>query len=95
MDLGRVLWLCDGLERKFFGCWGGWLPRIVNTRQRRLSHYLPHHSQIAALTCYSVVTPSVTMVSAMSSGRTYADSYLKQNIVVLSAAIPLLRGIGL
>ena len=95
MDLGRVLWLRDGLERRFFRCWGGWLRRIVNTRQRRLSHYLPHRSRIMALKYHSVSTPSVTIVSAMSSGTTDADPYFEQIVVVLSATILLFRGIGL
>ena len=66
VDLGRILWLHDGLERKFFGCWGGWLPRVVNTRKRRLSHYLPHHNQIMAPVYHSVAAPSVTIITAMS-----------------------------
>ena len=97
MYLGRVLRLRDGLERMFVRCWGGCLPRIVNTRQRRLSHNLPHHSRIMGLMYYSesVATPSVTIVSAMSSGSTDADSYLEQSIVILSTNTLLLRGIGL
>ena len=41
-----------------------------------------------------VAAPSVTIVSAMSLGRTHADSYLKQNVVIFLATILLLRGIG-
>ena len=95
MDLGRVLWLRDGLERMFIGCWRGWLPRIVNTRQRRLFHYLPHRSRITVPMYHSVATPSVIIVSTMSSGSTDADSYLEQNVIVLSTTILLLRAIGL
>ena len=48
-----------------------------------------------ALVYHSVATPSVTIVSQMSSGRTDADSHLEQNIVVFSATILLPLRIGL
>ena len=48
-----------------------------------------------ALIYQSVATPSITMVSTMSSGSTDADSYFQQNVLVLSATILLLRAIGL